>query len=392
MYRFIHQFNIKNNLISQRLAFHHQLQKQTGASVSKVTRFLKGRYKMGYLSCKFIKIFRFSYIWQVKTLIRKKPSKPDKSESHHTPGPCLNCGTYLWGNDLFCPNCGQKRLEREDMSFSRMIGESFLDYFHFDSKFFKTIIPLIFKPGRLTIEFMKGKRKTYVEPFRLFLVISIIYFLLLPLSHESKYDKNQVKTAGSSKSPQNASGSKVNKLTMRGMPVSQAGEDSMRREIDTIGINKYVDKRFGKENWAVKLLMRQTFKILVYSRESFSSVMEHTASKMIFLLIPLVALLLKLLYIRKKRLYYEHLIFSLHTHAFVFLILIVVVLIEFLIPVRMMIVTAICLVYLFFAIKKYYGEKKGRTLRKFILLILLYGIIALPIFYSLLMLVSLFIF
>jgi len=126
----------------------------------------------------------------MKNLIRRKSVRPAKSSPHHTPGPCLNCGTYLWSNDLFCPKCGQKRLEREDMSFTRMIGESFLDYFHFDSKFFKTIFPLIFKPGKLTLEYMKGKRKTYVEPFRLFLVISIIYFLLLPLSRETKNDQN----------------------------------------------------------------------------------------------------------------------------------------------------------------------------------------------------------
>jgi len=84
-----------------------------------------------------------------------------------------------------CPLCGQKRLEREDMSFRHLIGESFLDYFHFDSKFFRTIVPLVLKPGKLSLEFMKGKRKSYVEPFRLFLVISIIYFLLLPFSKEN---------------------------------------------------------------------------------------------------------------------------------------------------------------------------------------------------------------
>jgi len=243
-----------------------------------------------------------------------------------------------------------------------MIGESFLDYFHFDSKFFKTIIPLIFKPGRLTIEFMKGKRKTYVEPFRLFLVISIIYFLLLPLSHEDKYDKNQVNPANPSKARVNASKGDANEFSLNGIPVSSQEEDSIKREVDTIGLKRYVDKKYAKENWVVKLLKKQTIKIIIYSKESFSSVLEHTASKLIFILIPVFALLLKLFYRRSKRLYFEHLIFSLHTHAFVFLILIVVILIEFLVPVRMMIVTAICLVYLFFAIKSNYAEKTPNPL------------------------------
>jgi len=59
------------------------------------------------------------------------------------------------------------------MSFRHLIGDSFLDYFHFDSKFFRTILPLLFKPGWLTLEYMKGRRKSYVEPFKLFLVISV---------------------------------------------------------------------------------------------------------------------------------------------------------------------------------------------------------------------------
>ncbi len=276
------------------------------------------------------------------------------------------------------------------MSFTRMIGESFLDYFHFDSKFFKTIFPLIFKPGKLTLEYMKGKRKTYVEPFRLFLVISIIYFLLLPLSRETKNDQDQVNKTYPSNIQRKASDSKPYKFTLKGIPVSMAGRDSIRREIDSAGLKKYVDKNYANENWAEKLMMRQAFKILIYSQQSFSTVLEHTASKMIFLLIPVFALLLKLLYFRSKRLYYEHLIFSLHTHAFVFLLMIAILIIEFIVPVKMVILITISLVYLFFAIKRNYTETIGKTLRKFFLLILFYCIIGLPIFYLLLILVSIF--
>jgi hypothetical protein len=326
----------------------------------------------------------------VKNLFRRKQTIPEKAGHHHDPAPCLNCGTYLWPNDLFCPKCGQKRLEREDMSFSHMIGESFLDYFHFDSKFFKTIFPLILQPGRLTVDYMKGKRKTYVEPFRLFLVISIIYFLLLPFSRESKYDQSAVKTISSSKTKSNAPEAKLDKYTIKGMPVSQLEEDSIKREIDTTSLQQYVERHFANENWIGKLFMKQTIKIIIYSRESFITVLEHTASKVIFILIPILALLLKLFYRKSKRLYYEHLIFSLHTHAFFFLILIAVVLIEFFMPVKMEIIILIYMIYLFIALKTYYAEKIGRTLRKFILLIFLYCIVALPVFFLLLFLVSMF--
>jgi hypothetical protein len=325
----------------------------------------------------------------VKKLFKRKTSLPALKEEPRSAGPCLNCGTHLWPNDLYCPKCGQKRLEHEDMSFSRMIGESFLDYFHFDSKFFKTIIPLIFKPGRLTLEYMIGKRKTYVEPFRLFLVISIIYFLLLPLSRDTKYENAKVSQANSTIRQKKSEPNQL-KFSANGIPISLEGEDSIKREIDSVGLNRYIEKRYAGENWISKLFMRQIFRIIVYSQHSFYSVLEHTASKMIFLLIPLFALLLKLLYRKSRRLYYEHLIFSLHTHAFIFLVMILVLLIEFLVPVKMVILITVALVYLFLAMKSNYAEKAGRTIRKFLLLVMMYCIIALPIFFFLLFLVSIF--
>ena len=276
------------------------------------------------------------------------------------------------------------------MSFTRMIGESFLDYFHFDSKFFKTIFSLIFKPGKLTLEYMKGKRKTYVEPFRLFLVISIIYFLLLPLSRETKNDQDKVNKTYPAKTQQKASDSNQYTYTVNDIPTSLAGRDSIKREIDSVGLKKYVDKHYAKDNWVEQLMRRQAYKIFIYSQQSFSTVLEHTASKMIFLLIPVFALLLKLLYFRSKRLYYEHLIFSLHTHAFVFLLMIAILIIEFIVPVKMVILITISLVYLFLAIKRNYTETVGKTLGKFFLLILFYCIIGLPIFFLLLILVSIF--
>jgi hypothetical protein len=136
--------------------------------------------------------------------------------------------------------------------------------------------------------------------------------------------------------------------------------------------------------------MKQSLKLLIYSGESFTTVLEHTASKMIFLLIPFFAMLLKLFSLRSKRLYYEHLIFSLHIHAFVFTLLVIVFLIEFLVPVRMTIIIVISLVYLFFALKRNYGFSTGKSLRKLFLIMLFYCIIALPVFFILLILVAVF--
>ena len=269
-----------------------------------------------------------------------------------------------------------------------MIKESFLDYFHFDSRFFKTIIPLVFRPGYLTMEYMKGKRKSFGEPFRLFLVISIIYFFLLPFNSDSGKEDHKSRPGMFTVNRQKSGKHHFTLYYASGRSINNSGEDSVRKEIDSTGIRNYVNKNYSDANGIEKLLMRQTLKIAVYSGQSFWTIVERTASKMIFLLIPVFALLLKLIYRRRKLYYYEHLIFALHTHAFVFLVFIIALLIGFLVHVDFGIIILISLVYLFFAMRKNYGQNTGKTLRKYFLLILSYGIIAIPILFLLLILVS----
>jgi hypothetical protein len=326
----------------------------------------------------------------MKRMFRKKTTLPVKPLAHHEPGPCLNCGTHLSEDDLFCSHCGQKRLEREDMSFRHLIGDSFLDYFHFDSKFFRTILPLLFKPGWLTLEYMKGRRKSYVEPFKLFLVISVIYFLLLPFSKESEPEKISPKQSNSnvSQAGKNKSSLEKTKISLEGIQLDKNGRDSVKKEIDTIGLQGYVDKHFGKKSRSTRIFIKQVLKITISTGQSFTTILEHTASKLIFLFIPVLAALLKLFYIRRKRLYFEHLIFSLHAHAFIFLLFILNLLIGLIFPTSMLFIILIILVYGFIALKKYYRQGFGKTLAKMLLISLSYFTIAIPLFFLVLLLVS----
>ncbi len=324
----------------------------------------------------------------MKSLIRKKPARPETAEPRHEPGICLNCSSYLGSGDLFCPQCGQKRIGSKDMSIIHIIGESFLDYFHFDSRFFRTIIPLMFQPGLLTLEFMKGRRRSYVEPFKLFLVISVIYFLLLPFSVETVSEQGE--KAGNSPAPSSAVDKQQGHthFSVNGLPVNSEAIDSMRNEIDSTGMKPYVEKHFKKESWWTKLFMRQAIKIMISTGQSLTTVMEHTASKLIFLLIPVLALLLKLFYLRGKRLYYEHLIFSLHIHSFFFLFLVLCLLAGFFVHIRIWITALVFLIYTLLALRRYYRQSTGKTLAKIFLILISYVIIALPIFMIVLMAVA----
>src|SRR5476651_1803657 len=88
---------------------------------------------------------------------------------------CLNCGATLQGK--FCHVCGQENLEIKE-SFGHMMNHAISDYFHFDYQFFHTLKPLFFKPGLLTNEYMAGRRVQYLHPVKMYIFISLVYFLL----------------------------------------------------------------------------------------------------------------------------------------------------------------------------------------------------------------------
>ncbi|MCX6303576.1 MAG: DUF3667 domain-containing protein [Bacteroidetes bacterium] len=265
-----------------------------------------------------------------------------------------------------------------------------MDYFHFDSKFFRTILPLLYKPGWLTLEYMRGRRKSFVEPFKVFLVIRVIYFLLMPFGKEQEAENTSpvLSDPGMSQPDHQKTGKKHVSYTLQGVPLSKSGRDSVKNEIDTTGLKNYVEKHFSKESGWTKLFIRQALKIMISTGQSFTTVLEHTASKLIFILIPVFAALLKLFYLRRKRLYFEHLIFSLHLHAFIFLLFILYLLIELLFPLNLFYTAIIILVYGFIALKKYYGQALWKTLAKMLLISLSYLIIGLPLFMMLLILVA----
>ena len=91
---------------------------------------------------------------------------------------CLNCDSVISENDNFCPNCGQVNDESR-LSLKQYFSEYLSGFFSFDNRFINTVLPLLFKPGKVTREYIDGKRKKYVNPFQLYLHITIVYFLIL---------------------------------------------------------------------------------------------------------------------------------------------------------------------------------------------------------------------
>jgi len=96
---------------------------------------------------------------------------------------CPNCNETISTTFKFCPSCGQEA--SLDQSVSSLLTHFLSDYFTFDSKIIRSVLPLISKPAFLTKEYLKGKRVQYIAPFRLFIFLSLIFFLLLSWSNSS---------------------------------------------------------------------------------------------------------------------------------------------------------------------------------------------------------------
>lgn len=109
-----------------------------------------------------------------------KSSLPRKHFDHRGTQ-CLNCQTPLDLSDRYCHQCGQlnttKRLALRDF-----IQEFFANFLSYDSKIWSTITFVLFKPGVATREYCRGKRARFANPFRFFLTVSIVFFLILQLS------------------------------------------------------------------------------------------------------------------------------------------------------------------------------------------------------------------
>ncbi len=284
---------------------------------------------------------------------------------------CLNCGGKFEAERKYCPDCGQKVLQPSDLSFRKFFWHALGDYFHADGKFFASFKTLALQPGLMTVEYLAGKRMKYLHPFRLFLFLSVIYFLLIAAWG-----------TGHGSTPENTKETDtVNYFNMtltfgdRHLPV-----DSVRRAVESEGMDSVVAHLYENPNWFQRLMAEKVIESSLFGPEVFFNKLLHHASKIIFILIPFIALLLKLLYIRRKRLYYDHLVFSLHFHSLLFILLIIVQLTTmFLFQVPVWIILIVVLTCLLLAMRRVYRQSWLKTTMKMIALILMYLVIAVPL-------------
>jgi hypothetical protein len=91
---------------------------------------------------------------------------------------CLNCQTIMQGP--YCFQCGQHE-KSSIRHFGVFVRDVIDDVFNLDSRAVRTIKPLLFSPGFLTTEYLSGRRMRYVPPLRLYVIASLMFFLLVGL-------------------------------------------------------------------------------------------------------------------------------------------------------------------------------------------------------------------
>lgn len=341
---------------------------------------------------------------------------------------CLNCGAALHGR--FCHYCGQENIEPKD-SFWHLVTHFVYDIIHFDGKFFSTLKSLLFRPGFLSHEYLRGRRADYLHPIRMYVFTSAFFFLIFfsfyqkeeEISIQEKKDsaaavltklekqKKKLEKSMTNNSAVIAMGSvkemirrtqadidmlkrdstlvdSVSSLPKGGFTVVSFDDTKVYaslnsvREYDSLQASLPEDKR---DNFFVRKVERQNIHLReVYKGDSKASLRAvtnkfiHLFPQMLFVSLPLFGLLLQLLYVRQKQFFYvNHIIYSIHLYCAVFIIILAGLWLNSILRAIThdehdwvgSVFTLAGFFYLYKSMRNFYGQRRAKTVLKYILLL-----------------------
>ncbi len=274
---------------------------------------------------------------------------------------CENCGAELQGH--WCAQCGQAAIEYR-RSFRYVVADLLNEFLNWDSKFFTTIALLILKPWRLTNEFLAGKRVRYVNPLRLYLLASILFFFAVNYGAkginfdasklgpkdradlEAELKKEDLPPAAREKleallrdsSPSPAPSPATNAPSTTPAPTASSdvasqpteSANEQKKEYGKIGERPFVAFDDAKsttpfERW-IEARAKEKMGEHGTKMGLFISTLFSNLPYMMLCCIPLFACVLKVLYIRRRIFYIDHLIYALHIHTFFYAAIMLIVL------------------------------------------------------------------
>lgn len=328
---------------------------------------------------------------------------------------CSNCLQRFPSHFPYCPYCGQKA--GDQLTLNVLFNNTISNYFSVDARFFKSFIPLIFKPGYLPKQFISGRRLTYLHPAQMYLFISIVFFFLFSfvsrekvegfdtvlkedLEHSQSYRDSIIKASNAIAVAQYSLESGLDNEEQLGIKQQQQKQllDSiLKSEKDRAKVNLNIGynemegfnqieidsmiaagasdeelyKKLGMkadDGYFTKRLYKQILKFL--RNKSGGSILQAFLDSIplaTFMLLPIFALLLKLFYYRNGR-FVHHLVFTFYFFAFLFSIFSLLVIGNLIwkdFPGWIMNLSLLsAFFYLLFGIKRLYGQGYVRSFIK----------------------------
>ena len=271
---------------------------------------------------------------------------------------CLNCGEVLTGQH--CSHCGQRARVRV-LSLWGLLKDVLGDALNWDSRLWRTFRPLAFSPGLLTQEFLRGRRAHYTPPFRMYLILSVAFFLSTTIGADPGADLHlnlddnganlqlrdgkPAATPDAAKTPATAAKpapkldperQKIVDSIVTRLPAKDQARARVElenqfatlkpEEVATVGRvvsnpctpdNLKVDIGPLGEKYAPRL--REACNKIVTDSQGFGRALYDNVPKMMFIFLPLIAGVMYVLYLGSGRYYVEHLLFFVHFHAYFFL-------------------------------------------------------------------------
>jgi hypothetical protein len=184
---------------------------------------------------------------------------------------CASCGQPAGGK--FCAHCGEKRVEAADHTLRRFLEHMLEAFTHADGKVFLTLRLLLAQPGRLTADYLRGRRRPYIPPLQLFLIGNLVFFLLHPL----------------------------------------IGSNTLTTDLNT-------HLHYTWHNAVAGALVAPRLAARAVTAEAYAASFDPTAvtlaKSLVILVVPVFSLAVVVLYWRHRRHYAAHLVFALHFCAF----------------------------------------------------------------------------
>lgn len=340
---------------------------------------------------------------------------------------CLNCEHPLDVSDKYCCNCGQKNSTKR-ITINDFFYEFLSNFYAYDSKIKKTIISLFTKPGKGALEYIQGKKTRYANPFRFYLSVSLVYFLLIgfydnyaemfksesrPLI-EHNLQKDSISTAvldtinkKFSEKKDNSENGIINfdynpqKVTIPNnndkiyyqkdldrigfweRSLKKIESVTLLRERDTtLSYHQILDTLQYEASFFNHFLIKKTIQIeeLGNSKkeasEKFINYFRDKFPLILFVSLPFLTIVFYILYYRQQKTYAEHMVFTFQIMSFVFLLLLLFFVIDLVFSIRLHNWSGLILIYFTYkSLINFYQQSRPKTITKMVILAFMLSIV-----------------